>query len=171
MVKQNTERVLFWLGRIELFFTTLAFVILIATMFLDVLSREITGVGLHWARQVGVYANIVVVMFGLGLASAGGNHIRPRFSDNWLPRHWSPLLSRLQDGLMCLFCFFVAFFGYQLTLESIQLGERSTLIPILIWPVLAMVPLAFFLVGIRHIIYTIQPDLRPADPLIDTSDN
>ncbi len=92
------------LGRMERVITTTAFALLIATIFLDVFSREITGVGLHWARQAGVYANIIVVMFGLGLASAGGNHLRPRFADNWMPARWNPIIIRLQDGLMSMFC-------------------------------------------------------------------
>ena len=163
--KQTAEQILRGLGRAERLITTCAFTALIAIMFLDVLSRETTGVGLHWARQVGVYANIVVVMFGLGLASAGGNHIRPRFADNWLPSRWNPVIHRLQDGLMSAFCLFAAGAGGQLTWESIRLGERSTLLPVLIWPVLMVIPLAFFLVGIRHAIYAACPDLRPPDPL------
>lgn len=159
------KRFLHILGRVERTTTTLAFAILIATIFLDVFSREITGVGLHWARQAGVYANIVVVMFGLGIASAGGNHLRPRFADNWLPASWNPVILRLQDGLMSLFCLFAGAAGAQLTWESIQLGERSTLLPILVWPVMLVIPSAFILVGLRHAIYTWYPALAPRDPL------
>ncbi len=159
------ERFLQTLGRVERVITTAAFALLIAAIFLDVFSREITGVGLHWARQAGVYANIIVVMFGLGLASAGGNHLRPRFADNWLPASWNPVVIRLQDGLMSVFCLFAGAAGAQLTWESIQLGERSTLLPILIWPVLLAIPLAFILVGIRHAVYAANPASAPRDPL------
>ena len=165
------ERFLQVLGRTERVITTLAFTLLIATIFLDVFSREITGVGLHWARQAGVYANIIVVMFGLGLASAGGNHLRPRFADNWLPARWNPVIVRIQDGLMSAFCLFAGAAGAQLTWESIQLGERSTLLPVLIWPVMLVIPLAFFLVGIRHAIYACQPGLSPRDPLSLAADS
>ena len=48
--------------------TFLAFGVLVFVMFSDVAFREITGTGLHWSRQVGVYANLFVVMFGLGVA-------------------------------------------------------------------------------------------------------
>ena len=66
---------------------------------------------------------------------------------------------------MSVFCVFAGGAGAQLTWESIQLGERSTLLPILIWPILLVIPLAFFLVGIRHAIYTCCPALTPQDPL------
>ena len=165
MNKQTAKQFLQTLGRVERTTTTAAFALLIATIFLDVFSRELTGVGLHWARQAGVYANIVVVMFGLGLASAGGNHLRPRFADNWLPTRWNPVIVRLQDGLMSAFCLFAGGAGALLTWESVQLGERSTLLPILVWPIMLVIPLAFFLVGIRHAIYACCPALSPRDPL------
>ena len=165
MNKQTAKQFLQTLGRVERTTTTAAFALLIATIFLDVFSRELTGVGLHWARQAGVYANIVVVMFGLGLASAGGNHLRPRFADNWLPARWNPVIIRLQDGLMSTFCLFAGGAGALLTWESVQLGERSTLLPILVWPIMLVIPLAFFLVGIRHAIYACCPALSPRDPL------
>ena len=165
MNKQTAKQFLQTLGRVERTTTTAAFALLIATIFLDVFSRELTGVGLHWARQAGVYANIVVVMFGLGLASAGGNHLRPRFADNWLPARWNPVIIRLQDGLMSAFCLFAGGAGALLTWESVQLGERSTLLPVLVWPIMLVIPLAFFLVGIRHAIYACCPALSPRDPL------
>ena len=167
MNKHMAERFLHTLGRVERIITTVAFALLIAAIFLDVFSREITGVGLHWARQAGVYANIVVVMFGLGLASAGGNHLRPRFADNWLPARWNPVIVRLQDGLMSAFCLVAAGAGALLTWESVQLGERSTLLPVLVWPILLAIPTAFFLVALRHAIYACKPALAPPDPLRD----
>ena len=167
MNKQTAKQFLQALGRAERIITTAAFALLIATIFLDVFSRELTGVGLHWARQAGVYANIIVVMFGLGLASAGGNHLRPRFADNWLPARWNPVVTRLQDGLMSAFCLFAAGAGAQLTWESIQLGERSTLLPVLVWPVMLVIPLAFFLVGIRHAVYACCPRVVAPGPVND----
>ena len=164
------KRILQALGRSERVITTTAFTLLIATIFLDVFSREMTGVGLHWARQAGVYANIIVVMFGLGIASANGNHLRPRFADNWLPSRWNPVILRFQDGLMSVFCLFAGCAGAQLTWESIQLGERSALLPILIWPLLLALPLAFFMVGLRHAIYALYPPLSPRDPLTGAHD-
>lgn len=153
------------LNSFESLVTTCAFIVLIGTMFADVLSRELTGVGLHWARQVGVYANIVVVMIGLGLASAGGAHLRPRFADNWLPAKWNPALERIQDFLMALFCFAVALIATQATLESAVLGEVSALLPVFIWPFLGVIPLAFFLVALRHVLYCLYPGLKPPDPV------
>lgn len=152
------------LARLERAVTLLAFVVLITVVFADVVSRELTGTGLHWARQIGVWANFIVVMFGLGLASTAGQHLRPRFADDWLPDRWSPLMDRLQDAGMALFCLGFAVVALQMTLEGLALQERSAVLGVLVWPVQAVIPLVFVLAAIRHGIYCLYPALRPAAP-------
>ena len=62
------EKILNKLTQFEKWITFGAFMILVTVMFADVALRELTGAGLHWSRQIGVYANLFVVMFGLGVA-------------------------------------------------------------------------------------------------------
>ncbi|MGI9229154.1 MAG: TRAP transporter small permease [Gammaproteobacteria bacterium] len=161
----TAKKIIEFLDRVETTVTTLAFVVLVAAIFADVLAREFTGTGLHWARQVGVYANIIVVMLGIGVASARAGHLRPRFADSWLPARWEPLLETLKDLVMAGFCLVFAGLAAKVTLDALLLQERSVLIGILIWPILAVIPLAFILAAIRHLIYALTPGLRPADPL------
>lgn len=156
-------RLLRRLSVMERVLTGAAFLLLIAAVFVDVASRELTGTGLHWARQVGVYANVVVVMFGLGMASAGGAHLRPRFADQWLPAAWHPWLDRAGDAGMALFCLSFAWLAAAVVADSIALQERSVALGIAVWPFQAVVPLAFALAGVRHVLYAVFPDQRPAD--------
>ena len=80
------------LARLERLVASLAFLLLVTVVFVDVVNRELTGTGLHWALQIGVYANFFVVMLGIGVASAGGAHLRPQFADHWLPARFEPVL-------------------------------------------------------------------------------
>lgn len=137
------------------------FLVLIAVVFADVVSRESAGTGLHWARQVGVYANLFVIMFGIGLASAAGAHLRPRFADSWLPASWSGVLERLQDAVMALFCCGFAAVATGIVLEGLVLGERSAVLGIVIWPFQAVFPLVFMIATFRHGVYAMYPGLRP----------
>lgn len=141
--------------------TCAAFLLLIVAVFADVLSREISGTGLHWARQTGVYANVVVVMFGLGLASAGGSHLRPRFADGWLPDRMAPFLARATDVGMALFCGAFAFVAVGVVADSFAFEERSVALRVAVWPFQAVVPLAFLVAGLRHLAYAVFPELRP----------
>ncbi|HJP39897.1 MAG: TRAP transporter small permease [Gammaproteobacteria bacterium] len=141
--------------------TFACFLLLIAVVFADVVSREVVGTGLHWARQVGVYANLMVIMFGIGLASAAGTHLRPRFADNWLPASWSGGLDRLQDIVMALFCLGFTVFAVSIVYHGFMLGERSAVLGILIWPFQAVMPLVFLIAAFRHGLYALYPGWRP----------
>jgi len=151
------------LAALERGFTFGAFMVLIAVVFLDVASRELTGSGLHWASQAGVYANVVVVMLGLGLASSSGAHLRPRFADGWLPASWQPWLIRIQELLMASFCAGFAVLALIIVSETRALGEVSPVLGNPVWIIQACVPLAFGLATLRHGLYGLWPELRPAE--------
>jgi TRAP-type C4-dicarboxylate transport system permease small subunit len=160
-------RLLERIGRFERGLSFAAFLILIGVIFADVLSREVAGTGLHWARQAGVYANLFVVMLGLGLASAQGDHLRPRFADHWLPLRWEPFLNRTQDGIMALFCLGFAVVAINVVAESFAISERSTALPVPVWPIQAVIPAVFLIAAIRHAAFCLFPGLRPAATVDD----
>ncbi len=147
--------------QVERAVTFTCFLVLIAVVFADVVSRQIGGTGLHWARQVGVYANLMVILFGIGLASAAGTHLRPRFADHWLPARWSGVLARMQDGVMALFCLVFAVVAAGVVYEGFVLGERSAVLGIVIWPLQFVLPLVFAVATFRHGTYAMYPALRP----------
>ncbi len=156
-------RLLDGISRIEKAVTFAAFLVMITVVFADVVSREFSGSGLHWARQAGVYANLFVVMFGFGLASSRGAHLRPRFADRWLPARWDPALERIQDGLMAVFCLAFAVIAIGVVTDSYTLGERSAVLRIVVWPFQAVIPTVFLIATLRHGAYAVYPILRPID--------
>ena len=149
--------------RFEKGITFVAFAVLVIVMFTDVAIRELTGAGLHWSRQLGVYANLFVVMFGLGVASSEGAHLRPKFADTWLPKNWDPVLIRVQEGIMSFFCLCFAIIASQVVIETFHDDVQSVVLRIVTWPFQAVIPLAFFMTSIRHLLYTIDPKNRPTD--------
>jgi TRAP-type C4-dicarboxylate transport system permease small subunit len=162
-VAQLLERI----GAAERALSFTAFLVLIFVVFADVVSREFSGTGLHWARQAGVYANIFVVMFGIGLASAHGAHLRPRFADGWLPARWAPGLVRVQEGLMAIFCLGFALLAASVVIDSHALGERSVVLRIVIWPIQAIIPLVFLIAAFRHGAYGVFSALRPTEDVLE----
>ena len=159
------KKILSRLTLIEKWMTFTAFLILVVVMFADVAIRELSGTGLHWSRQIGVYANLFVVMFGLGVASSESAHLRPEFADNWLPESWNPILERFQEGLMCLFCLVFSIVATQVVIETFNDDVQSMVLRIAIWPFQAIIPIAFFMTSIRNLIYTMYPNLRPVIPI------
>ena len=102
-----------------------------------------------------------VVMFGLGVASSEGAHLRPRFADNWLPESWNPFLTRIQEAIMSLFCLLFAIVAFQVVIETYNDNVQSIVLRIVVWPFQAVIPIAFLLTSIRHLFYTIDPSQRP----------
>jgi TRAP-type C4-dicarboxylate transport system permease small subunit len=151
-------------ARVERSLTVAAFAVLVAVVFADVVSRELLGRGLHWAMQAGVYANYVVVLCGLGLASAGDAHLRPRFADRWLPVRLEPWLARLPDAGMALFSLWFATIAVDVVAVTRSLGDRSAVLGNLTWPLQALLPVAFGMAAVRHGLYACWPGLRPRPP-------
>lgn len=162
--ERNAGRVLAVLGRVERAVAVTAFAALVAILFADVLSRELTGSGLVWARQLAVYSNLLLTMFGIGVASADGAHLRPRFADRWLPRAWDAGLDRTAEALMSAFCLAFAAVAVAAVLETHALAERSPLPAWQVWPFQAVIPAVFCAAALRHALHAAFPRLRPVDP-------
>lgn len=162
MSEQLAARILAHLQRLEQWLVLLAFTVLVLVVFADVVSRELTGAGLYWASQAGVWANVIVVMAGFGLASAADGHLRPRFADQWLPERWHAAVATLQQLCMALFCLALGLLASRVVLGSWRLGELSIDLFLPIWPVQMFLPLAFLGAALRHGLYAAFPGLRPA---------
>jgi len=150
-----------WLDRWERRLCIAAFSVLAAVLIADVLLREITGNGLPWAHQTGVYANLVVALFGMGLATTAGSHLRPRFADHWLPSSWQPLLLRLGFLVTALFLSLFAILASQLVMETWQLGETATVLRIPLWPLQSLIVISFASTALRNMVFALQPQLAP----------
>lgn len=149
------------LRRTEELITGVAFATLVVVLFADVVSRELTGAGLTWSRQIGVYANLFLTLVGIGLASAAGTHLRPRFADRWLPVRYDRLLETLRETVMALFFAAAAAVSVATVAETRALGER---VPLLGWPVWGfqvVMPAVFIAAALRHLCYARFPGLRP----------
>ncbi len=146
--------------RIERAVAFSAFMVLVAVLFSDVLSRELTGAGLPWARDAGVLANLLLTMVGIGIASSEGAHLRPRFADRWLPANWSPVLDVLQDGLMALFCLAFATVAATAVVETAMLGEQLPVLRWPVWPFQLVIPIVFSIAAFRHGLIAMFPELR-----------
>ena len=130
--------------------------------------------GILQASQIGVFGMIVVAFMGIGLATADGAHLRPRFADHLIPKALEPAILRLADLITALFYWFVAGVGAYIVIEAYEYGDVFNTVRIVIWPFQMVIVLAYFLGGVRHIIFMLRPELRPpesgADAEVTTAD-
>lgn len=149
------------IDRIECAMVLVAFAVLAGAVFADVLLRELTGVGIAPARELAVFAMVAVALFGMDLATRDGVHLRPRFADGWLPVAWQPWLDRISNGVAAAILGTLAVFAAIVVGETLALDERSPVLRVPIAPIQLLLPLAFGLMAIRHLVGAIWPALAP----------
>ena len=151
------------LKKTELTVCFLAFAIMTLVLMIDVASREIFGVGLYGSSQRATFAMVIVVFIALGLATADGRHLRPRFADNVLPDAWEPYILRLSDLISAAFYLFVAVVSVDVVQVTFDLQERTSTLLWLVWPFQTVMVVAFGLGAVRHVVYFVYPPLRPKE--------
>jgi TRAP-type C4-dicarboxylate transport system permease small subunit len=152
------------LGRAERAIACAAFTVLVIALFLDVLVREIRGTGFSWAREVGVLGNVVLMLAGVGMASAQGAHFRPHFADRWASGRLQAAIGFLQHATTALFCLAFAGVASQAVTETYALGERLAVLRWPIWVFQLLLPLTFLLTGLRHMLMALISSVRPDQP-------
>jgi TRAP-type C4-dicarboxylate transport system permease small subunit len=149
------------LRRFEQAATTLAFACMVLALGWDILGREVLGGGKIWATPIAVYANVLIAFVGMGIASAGGAHLRPRFLDKLAPSALDKTFDRFTDAGFALFCIGAGVLCWKVLRESMQLQETDPVLQWQIWPFQIILVVAFALGTLRHLIYALWPTLRP----------
>ena len=148
--------------RLEQWGTTLAFAAMVGVLGWDIFGRELLGSGKIWATPIAVYANVFLSFIGMGIASAAGAHLRPRFLDRCAPRALDGAFDRLTDAGFALFCIGAGVLCWRVLNESIALQETDPVLQWQIWPFQGFLVAAFALATVRHTLYASWPELRPA---------
>jgi TRAP-type C4-dicarboxylate transport system permease small subunit len=148
--------------RAEQALTCLAFATMVGVLGLDIFGREFLGSGKIWATPIAVYCNVFIAFVGLGIASASGAHLRPRFFDKAVPKAMDASFDRFTDFGFALFALGAGVLCWKVTQESVQLQETDAVLQWQIWPFQLFLVLGFGIAVVRHTIYGLWPALRPA---------
>lgn len=149
--------------RLEEALAVLAFLVLAVSLLVDVAARELTGSGVLGAPQIGVLGMILAAMAGFGLATDQGGHLRPRFADALIPARLEPFFVRVADLLSAAFYVAIAGVSTVVVVEFHDFGDVQSVLRWPLWPFMMILPFAFTLTGVRHLIYAFAQDLRPRD--------
>jgi TRAP-type C4-dicarboxylate transport system permease small subunit len=153
-----------------------AFGFIAAILLLDVIGRELVGpllrlvglepgaTGIFAAQKLSVFALVVGSFSGIGIATATGAHIVPRFAYGWVPAHWGPAMDRLADLLTGLFLVAVAWYGFKFVGSSFKTDLRAPVLDWPVWPIQTAIPLGFLSAAGRYLVYAAWPALKPAPP-------
>ena len=157
--------VLSFIGRTERWITIAAFALMALSLMADVVSRRLFMTGLIGATEVAVIGMVAVFMFGIGVATDEGGHLRPRLFDALIPKSIDELVDRLASAVTGLFFALFAGLAGFMVLQSVVLGDRTEILRAPIWTLQAMIFLAFATNAVRFFIYAARPDLKPGEDL------
>ncbi len=160
----------------ECWLAVAAFGFIAAILLLDVIGREVVGpvlrfvglepgaTGIFAAQKLSVFALVIGSFAGIGIATATGSHIVPRFAHGLVPQEWGPVMDRLADALTGLFLVAVAWFGVKFVGSSLKTDLRAPVLDWPVWPVQLFIPLGFLSAAGRYFLYAIWPVLKPQPP-------
>lgn len=155
------------LFRIEAIVASVAYVVVVVAMLTDIIAREFFNASFIYTSKLALFAAIFAGMLGLGLATASGTHIRPRFADLWVPHSWQNQLQRLGDLLSASLFSFAGYISYELVHSSYEIGF---LVPVVDWPLWwfqIIMPYAFISNALRHLAFAIHPALKPKEEVVE----
>jgi TRAP-type C4-dicarboxylate transport system permease small subunit len=160
----------------ECWIAVAAFGFIAAILLLDVIGRELIGpilrlvglepgaTGIFAAQKLSVFALVIGSFAGIGIATATGSHIVPRFAHGWVPAAWGPAMDRLADVLTGLFLVAVAWFGFKFVGSSFKTDLRAPVLDWSVWPIQLSIPLGFLSAAGRYFLYAVWPALKPQPP-------
>jgi TRAP-type C4-dicarboxylate transport system permease small subunit len=175
-VPPSVRRVIELWHRGECWVAVAAFGFIAAILLLDVLGRELVGpvlrfiglnpgaTGIFAAQKLSVFALVIGSFVGIGIATAAGSHIAPRFAYGWVPAAWGPFMDRLADVLTGIFLVVVAWYGFKFVGSSFKTDLRAPVLDWAVWPIQSAIPLGFLSAAGRYFFYAAWPVLKPLPP-------
>lgn len=157
------------IGRAERWITIAAFALMALALLADVISRRLFLTGLIGATEVAVMGMVAVAMFGIGIATDEGAHLRPRVFDALIPKSLEPVLGRLSSAVTAIFFAIFAGLSAWMVAESVVLGDRTEILRMPIWTLQALIFIAFATNAFRFLAYALNPDLKPSEDIEESA--
>ena len=135
------------------------YTLLVTTMVVEVIRREILAYSSIWGEEIVRYSFIYLVWIGAAAAIKDRAHIRIDVIFHGLPHRWQSLLYMLGDLIMLALAIAVVFWSWHAVEVSMRFGSVSHGLRVsMAWFLLA-VPLGFTRVAIR-LLQSLRRDLR-----------
>jgi TRAP-type C4-dicarboxylate transport system permease small subunit len=151
------------MGRAERIVCGIAFIVMTGALMADVFKRLAVGAGVLGASEVGVIGMVAVAMFGIGIATDKGAHLRPRFLDGIFPGKWSVPVNQVADLVTSAFFLGLGVLSFLMVAETRALGDVTSILRMPLWPLQTILLVAFSFNAVRYLIFALYPALRASD--------
>ncbi|KAA5805253.1 TRAP transporter small permease [Alkalicaulis satelles] len=154
-----------FIGQAERWATIGAFALMALALLADVIARRVFMTGLVGATEIAVIGMVAVAMFGIGVATDAGAHLRPRLFDALIPKSAEAVMDRLVSAVTAVFFALFAGLAVWMVGESALLGDRTEILRLPVWALQVMIALAFISNFIRFAAYAADPSLKPSEDI------
>lgn len=155
------NKVLKWIRFSESVVAAIAYAVVASLLIIDVVGREVFSTAFLGMQQIAVYGAIVAGFLGLTLATSDNAHLRPEFLD-FIGGRNSVAAFRLGDLISAVFFAAFAWVALDFVQISREVGDKAPVLYFLLWPIQLVIPYAFCSAALKHFIFALKPELRPA---------
>lgn len=116
----------------------------------QVASRYLFNTSISSLEEIAVYCVVVSVFLGMSRADRFRQNVTVDILHKALPERFADLLWRISDIILCGVALVLAYYTAAAVQFSHMIGEISvSSLGASIWPIMAVIPVAFILVGLR----------------------
>lgn len=149
----KAERVVVALG-----FFTMTLLLLI-----DTLGREFFSIGLFGVNIFATYVLICAAMAGFGVATACGEHLRPKVADGLFKGKAAATSIRIGQLVTAAIALALTIAAIEFVVDTYNYGETNQVVGWPLWPVQMALPIGFGIAALRHFAYALYPSLQPQE--------
>lgn len=158
------HRILAVLKGIEAVGAVIAFATAFALVFAQVAARELFHSNISGAKEGAILGTVIAGFLGFSLVTGANSHLRANFMDGLAPKHNMRAFIRISDAIAVVILAGFAVASYVFVQSSYEFTNRVNTLLIPLWPFQAVMVYAFGASALKHLIYLINPDLKPAPP-------
>ncbi|WP_394140577.1 TRAP transporter small permease [Vibrio chagasii] len=120
-------------------------------LFMQIIARELFGHSISWSEESAVYLFVWFVFFGASRAIRIGAHNRIDFQYKYLPRKMVTSFKIVSELSWLVFNLYFFYLSYDFVFNKMNLYWKSQTIGIPMKMIYMIMPIAFFLMTLRHI--------------------
>lgn len=161
-----------WIDRLSDACAVIASLCMLASTLIVVwmVAYRAAGNSTYWEIELATYLIVAAVLLGSPFCLKTRGHIGVDLVSELLPAHGRVVLGRVLAVLGLVVCVYLAWKGFELTVDAFEKDERSGSAwnPVR-WPLFAMMPLGLGLTALQYVAEMLRADDEPAPPAASTS--
>jgi TRAP-type C4-dicarboxylate transport system permease small subunit len=142
--------------RVMVYAATAAGILLSAFVALSAFMRYLVGAPFAFTEEFVGLLFSAMVFLALPYCSHAGQHIRVTLLTDHLPPSWRAYSSVASTLFTLLFCILFAWISFDFAWTSYELGARSDIGRLLLWPWMATMPLACLFMAVAALLHALR---------------